>query len=67
MPIYNQNHALNNKNLVIKPMAVVTPVSYPQTYTYDFYLWLSEDETNQNYLMNKAFSAKINVTSAVKK
>ena len=57
----------NNTTLNIKPMTIVKPTAYPQTYTYDFYIWLSEDETNQNDLMNKAFSAKINVNSAVKK
>ena len=30
------------------PMKIITPTKYPETYTYDFYLWLSEDETNQN-------------------
>ena len=53
--------------LTIKPLTVMTPNSYPQTYTYDFYLWLSENETNQNDLMNKSFSAKIYVDSAIKK
>ena len=57
----------NSTVLNIKPMTVLTPTTYPETYTYDFYLWLSEDESNQNNLMNKAFSAKINVNSAVKK
>lgn len=57
----------NNNTLDIKPLTIMTPNSYPQTYTYDFYLWLSEDETDQNNLMNKTFSAKINVNSAVKK
>ena len=57
----------NNKIMEIQPMTVITPESYPQTYTYDFYVWLSEDETNQNELMNKVFSAKINIESAVKK
>lgn len=49
------------------PMTIMTPGSYPSTYVYEFYVWLSEDETNQNDLMNKKFGAKINVTSAVKK
>lgn len=49
------------------PMTVMSPSSYPYTYVYEFYVWLSEDETNQNNLMNKKFGAKINVTSAVKK
>lgn len=63
----NFKDVANNTSLTIKPMSVVTPNAYPQTYTYDFYLWLSEDEKNQNDLMNKVFSAKINVNSAVKK
>ena len=57
----------NNKIMKIKPMTIIKPETYPQTYTYDFYMWLSEDETNQNDLMNKVFSAKINIESAVKK
>ena len=48
-------------------MTVMSPTSYPYTYVYEFYVWLSEDKTNQNNLMNKKFGAKINVTSAVKK
>lgn len=49
------------------PITILTPETYPSTYIYEFYIWLSEDETDQNYLMNKSFGAKINVTSAVKK
>jgi len=49
------------------PMTVLTPDSYPYTYIYEFYVWLSEDKSNQNDLMNKKFRAKINVNSAVKK
>lgn len=49
------------------PMTIINPNEYPSTYVYEFYVWLSEDETDQNYLMNKNFGAKINVTSAVKK
>lgn len=49
------------------PMTIMTPNSYPSTYVYEFYVWLSEDETNQNDLMNKKFGAKLNITSAVKK
>lgn len=53
--------------LKLMPMTLMAPLKYPQTYTYDLYIWLSEDETNQNYLMDKGFRAKINVNSAVKK
>jgi len=49
------------------PMTIMTPDVYPSTYVYEFYVWLSEDESDQNYLMNKNFGAKIDVTSAVKK
>ena len=53
--------------LNLMPMTVMNPFDYPQTYTYELYIWLSEDDTNQNSLMNKGFSAKVNVNSAVKK
>lgn len=56
-----------NTTIKLLPMTIMTPSSYPYTYVYEFYVWLSEDETNQNNLMNKKFGAKINVTSAVKK
>lgn len=56
-----------SSTLIVRPLTVISPSSYPQTYTYDFYLWLSEDESNQNSLMNRSFSAKIYVDSAVKK
>ncbi len=53
--------------LPLMPMTVLKPQEYPKTYTYEFYVWLSDDGTNQNYLMNKGFSAKININSATKK
>lgn len=56
-----------NTTIRLLPMTVMSPTSYPYTYVYEFYVWLSEDKTNQNNLMNKKFGAKINVTSAVKK
>ena len=40
---------------------------YPTTINYDLYIWLSEGNDDQNDLMNKVFSAKVNVDSAVKK
>lgn len=49
------------------PMTIMEPTTYPYTYAYELYIWLSEDETNQNYLMNQFFGAKIDVNSAVKK
>ena len=54
-------------NLNIMPLTIIKPDKYPQTYTYELYIWLSETGTNQNNLMNKKFSAKINVNSALKK
>lgn len=51
----------------LMPMTIMNPSTYPETYIYEFYMWLSEDETDQNYLMNKKIGAKINVVSAVKK
>ena len=55
------------KELKLQEMTIVKPTTYPWTYAYELYIWLSEDETNQNHLMDKVFSAKIDVNSAVKK
>ena len=49
------------------PMKLMKPTQYPQTYTYELYIWLSENNTNQNNLMNKVFNAKLNINNAVKK
>ena len=57
----------NSTSIKLLPMTVMTPSNYPYTYVYELYIWLSEDETNQNELMNKNFGAKIDVNSAVKK
>ena len=54
-------------SIELLPMTIMTPMNYPTTYVYELYIWLSEDETNQNELMNKTFSAKIDVNSAIKK
>ncbi len=54
-------------NMILMPMTVIEPPTYPYTYTYELYIWLSDDGTDQNYLMNKLFGAKVNVTSAIKK
>lgn len=53
--------------LELMPMTVLTPNTYPKTYTFELVIWLSDDGSNQNDLMNKAISARINVTSAEKK
>ncbi len=57
----------NSTTLKIMPMTKMINTTFPKTYTYELYVWLSDDETDQNYLMNKNFSAKINVNSAIKK
>ncbi len=57
----------NANTLKIMPMTKITNVTYPQTYTYELYIWLSDDGTDQNNLMNRGFSAKVNVNSAIKK
>ncbi len=57
----------NNSSLKIMPMKKLQPLSFPTTYSYELYIWLSDDETNQNDLMGKSFSAKVSVNSAIKK
>lgn len=54
-------------SITLLPMSIIEPANYPYTYVYELYIWLSEDETNQNNLMNKKFGAKIDVNSAIKK
>ena len=58
---------LNSTELELLPMTVMNSAIYPKTYNYELYIWLSDDGSNQNNLMNKGISAKINVVSAVKK
>ena len=55
------------KEIKLQEMTIMKPPTYPYTYAYELYIWLSEDETNQNDLMNKKFGAKIVINSAVKK
>ena len=57
----------NNKELEIMPMKVLQPTTFPQTYSYELLIWLSDDGTVQNNLMNKGFRAKISVVSAIKR
>jgi len=54
-------------SIELLPMTIMNPINYPYTYVYELYIWLSEDETNQNDLMNKPFGAKIDINSAIKK
>lgn len=58
---------LDVTTIKLMPMTIVNPLGYPQTYTYELYIWLSDDGTNQNNLMNKGFNARVNINSAVKK
>ena len=57
----------DSTSIKLLPMKIMEPDNYPYTYAYELYIWLSEDETNQNYLMDKKFGAKIDVNSAIKK
>lgn len=56
-----------SSSIKLQPMTIIKPDTYPYTYIYELYIWLSEDGTNQNYLMDKYFGAKIDINSAVKK
>ena len=57
----------SSNNMIIMPMTVLKPNAYPKTYNYELYIWLSDDGTDQNNLMNKEFKARIGVNSATKK
>ena len=57
----------SNDNLILMPMTQMNLNTYPKTYNYELYIWLSDDGSNQNELMNKTIKAKINVNSVIKK
>lgn len=57
----------DNREIVLLPSTIMNITNYPQTNTYEFYVWLSDDGTDQNYLMNKNFSGRIKINSASKK
>lgn len=57
----------NDTSIVLVPNKIVTIDNFPTTYVYDLFIWLSDDGSDQNYLMNKSFSARVRVNSAVKK
>lgn len=57
----------DSHELVIMPSKIIDVITYPTTYVYDLLIWLSDDGTDQNYLMNKTFSAKVKVNSAMKR
>ena len=63
----NFNELTDTNKIDLLPMTIMNLTSYPTINVYEFYVWLSEDGTEQNNLMNKKFGAKINVNSAVKK
>ena len=60
---------LNSKSTTLSLLqpTLLTQQTYPKTYNYELYIWLSDDNTDQNNLMSKVFSAKVNVESAAKK
>lgn len=57
----------DSASLIVLPTTIIKPTTYPETYNYELYIWLNEDNTDQNYLMNKGFNAKIKVNSALKR
>ena len=57
----------NQSSIKLKPLAILEHMQDNVTYNYDLYVWLSDDGTNQNELMSKGFSAKININSAIKR
>lgn len=58
---------LKENNLEILPNKVLDISTYPYAYNYKLIIWLSEDGSDQNNLMDKEFKARINVISATKK
>ena len=54
----------NNASLVLKSMSLITK---DVTYNYELRIWLQDSGVSQNELMQKSFSAKIQVTSSMKK
>ena len=57
----------DSKEIKLMPMTLLDLETYPYTYAYELYIWLSEDGSEQNHLINKNFGARIKVNSAVKK
>ncbi len=50
--------------LVLKPMS---SIEQGKTYSYELRVWLQDSGKSQNELMEKSFSAKLQVSSAIKK
>lgn len=62
----NFSNVVDN-TIEIFPNKVLNVISYPTAYNYELIIWLSENNGDQNNIMNENFRAKINVISAVKK
>ncbi|MBQ8192636.1 MAG: hypothetical protein IJZ46_01000 [Bacilli bacterium] len=58
------DEVLNSDNLVIRTIKIINPSNY---YECDFYVYLKENDSDQNHLMNKNFSARIKVNTAFRK
>ncbi len=59
--------SLEGNVLSILPNQIINVPNYPYSYNYRLIIWLSDNDGDQNYLMDKELRAKINVISAVKK
>ena len=57
----------NTGNLLVMPSKIIDSDVFPKTYVYDLFIWLSDDGTDQNDLMDKNFSAKVKVNNALKR
>ena len=56
-----------NGTLNIMPTKIISQETYPKTYVYDLFIWLSDSGESQNDLMDKNFSTKVKVNTAIKK
>lgn len=56
-----------DNTIEIYPNKVLNVINYPFSYNYELIVWLSENNGDQNNVMNKNFKARVNVISAVKK
>lgn len=57
----------NDGTLELLPTKIIQEEIYPKTYVYDLFIWLSDDGTSQNELMDKKFSARVKVNNAIKR
>lgn len=63
----NFKDIFDNKEMILLENKIVEIENYPTTHVYDLFIWLSDDGENQNELMDKYFSAKVKINTAVKK